>query len=107
VGDRLYLEVPQFAASTGFYTILHQKDTLDVVAFNLNREESLLDPCTDAERQTFFASRRNVSLFQATSGDAFSNEIKERYLGTPLWKQALILALVFLLAEVLLIRFLK
>ena len=39
--------------------------------------------------------------------DSFSNEIKERYLGTPLWKWALGLALLFLLAEVLLIRFLK
>jgi hypothetical protein len=49
----------------------------------------------------------NISIFEAGSAETFSNEIKARYLGKPLWKYALILALVFLLAEVLLIRFLK
>jgi hypothetical protein len=49
----------------------------------------------------------NISIFEAASADAFSNEIKERYLGKPLWKYALMLALFFLLVEVLLIRFLK
>jgi hypothetical protein len=50
---------------------------------------------------------KNISMFDSASGSSFSNEIKERYLGTALWKYALILALLFLLAEVLLIRFLK
>ena len=49
----------------------------------------------------------NISIFEAGSAEAFSNEIKARYLGTPLWKYALVLALFFLLVEILLIRFLK
>ena len=39
--------------------------------------------------------------------EAFSNEIKERYLGKPLWKYALMFAIFFIVAEVLLIRFMK
>jgi hypothetical protein len=50
---------------------------------------------------------KNISIFDSAATGSFSNEIKERYLGTALWKYALLLALAFLLAEVLLIRFLK
>jgi hypothetical protein len=49
----------------------------------------------------------NISIFEAGSPEAFSNEIKARYLGKPLWKYAIMLSLLFLLAEVLLVRFLK
>jgi hypothetical protein len=54
-----------------------------------------------------FGNGSNISVFEANSTEAFSNEIKDRYLGKPLWKYALLLALFFLLVEVLLIRFLK
>jgi len=49
----------------------------------------------------------NITIFKVGAQEAFSNEIKERYLGTPLWKYALVLAMFFLLMEILLIRFLK
>ena len=107
VGDNVYLEMVQFAISPGFYRIMNRLDTLDLIAFNLDKEESYLDYYSGAEAKAFLGGGKNIFLFEASSLNAFSNEIKERYLGTPLWKQALALALLFLLAEVLLIRFLK
>ena len=107
VGDKVYLEVVQFAISPGFYRIMNQQDTLDLIAFNLDKEESYLDHYSGAEAKAFLGGSKNIFLFEASSLNTFSNEIKERYLGTPLWKQALLMALLFLLAEVLLIRFLK
>ena len=107
VGDKVYLEIVQFAISPGFYRIMNQQDTLDLIAFNLDKEESYLDHYSGAEAKAFLGGGKNVFLFEASSLNTFSNEIKERYLGTPLWKQALVMALLFLLAEVLLIRFLK
>jgi len=107
VGDKVYLEVVQFAISPGFYRIMNQQDTLDLIAFNLDNEESYLDHYSGAEAKAFLGGGKNIFLFEASSLNTFSNEIKERYLGTPLWKQALLMALLFLLAEVLLIRFLK
>jgi hypothetical protein len=79
---------------------------LDRVAFNLSREESLLACFSGGELQEQFGNK-HVSVFQSKSPGSFAADIKERYLGTPLWKHALVLALLFLLAEVLLIRFLK
>jgi hypothetical protein len=105
LGDNVLLEIPRFAISPGIYRVMHRRDTLDLVAFNLDKRESLLSQYTGEEIRSMLGSGKNVSLFEASSGRAFSNEIKERYLGTPLWKEALLLALFFLLAEVLLIRF--
>ncbi len=106
-GDRVYLEIPRFAIAPGFYNVTYQSDTLDLIAFNLEKKESLLDQYSGEEAKALMGGGKNISIFQASSPEAFSKEIKERYLGTPLWKLALIMALIFLLAEVLLIRFLK
>jgi hypothetical protein len=105
-GNRVLLELPRYEVSPGFYWATHQRDTLDLVAFNLEKRESELATFTNTEILAAFGGS-NAALFDADSPQAFSNEIKARYLGTPLWKYALVLALVFLLAEVLLIRFLK
>lgn len=107
MNERLTLEVPRFAVDPGFYRVMHKKDTLDLVAINLDKSESLLSQFSQDEILQLFGGGKNVSLFQASTPDTFSNNIKERYLGTPLWKYAIVLALLFLLAEVLLIRFLK
>jgi len=106
-GDRLLLEIPRYSVNQGFYYVTYARDTLDLLAFNLEKKESMLDQFTGEEVKTALGGGNQLSIFKATSADTFSNEIKERYLGTPLWKYAIVLALVFLLAEVLLIRFWK
>jgi hypothetical protein len=106
-GDRLLLEIPRYSVNKGFYYITYVRDTLDLLAFNLEKTESMLDQFSGEEVKTALGGGDNVSLFKATSTETFSNEIKERYLGTPLWKYAIVLALLFLLIEVLLIRFFK
>jgi len=107
VGDRFFLEMPKFSMNSGFYNVQYRQDTLNLLAVNLDKKESDLTQFNSNDIQRLFGGGNHVTMFQGTSLESFSNEIKERYLGTPLWKHALILALLFLLAEVLLIRFLK
>jgi hypothetical protein len=107
VADRVFIDVPKFSVEQGFYDVVSQSDTVDLIAFNLNKEESLMEQYTGEEVKAMAGGGENISIFTATSSGAFSNEIKERYLGTPLWKYALLLALLFILAEILLIRFMK
>jgi len=107
VNDQVFLEIPKFSMSQGFYQVLAGTDSVGLIAFNLDKAESLLDQFTGTEIKNQMGDAPNISIFEATSAEAFSNEIKERYLGKPLWKYALMIALFFLLAEVLLIRFLK
>ena len=107
IGSRIVLELPKFLLERGFYSLVHQKDTLSLVAFNLIKDESMLENLKPEEVKLRLGGSPSISIFDAGSTDAFRNEIKERYLGTPLWKYAIVLALLFLLAEILLIRFLK
>ncbi|MEX1239114.1 MAG: BatA domain-containing protein [Cyclobacteriaceae bacterium] len=107
VNDQVFLEIPKFSISQGFYQVLSGADSVGLIAFNLDKAESLLDQFSGTEIKNQMGNAANISIFEATSAEAFSNEIKERYLGKPLWKYALMIALFFLLAEVLLIRFLK
>lgn len=107
MSDKVILELPRFNMSTGFYHVLDQRDTVGLLAFNLDNRESLLQQFTGNSLRETLAGAKNVSFFEANGADAFSNEIKARYLGTPLWKYAVMAALFFLLAEILLIRFLK
>lgn len=107
VGNRVVFDLPKFSIAQGFYRVMNQRDTLDLIAFNLDKSESLMDQFKGEEVKKIMGDHANIRIFEAGSAEAFSNEIKARYLGTPLWKYALTLALLFLLAEVLLIRFLK
>lgn len=107
VGDRVLLELPRFEVAPGFYKVTNKKDTIDLLAFNLDKNESVLESYQGEEVKALAGGSNQISIFEASTPDTFSKEIKERYLGTPLWKYALVLALSFLLIEVLLIRFLK
>ena len=106
-GNKVIIEVPRNSVSPGFYTAIHKKDTLDVLAFNLDKAESLLESFTGEQVKTRLGGDASISIFDSTTPEAFGNQIKERYLGTSLWKYALVLSLLFLLVEVLLLRFLK
>jgi hypothetical protein len=107
VNNEVLMEIPKFSVSQGFYNIVAQDDTINLIAFNLNKEESLLDQYSGNEVKNQMGNGSNITIFEAGSAEAFSDEIKARYLGKPLWKYAIFLALLFLLAEVLFIRFLK
>lgn len=107
LADQVLMELPRLAMNAGFYKVAHERDTVGLLAFNLNKYESLLEQFSGEEIKQQLGNPDGISIFEANSEEAFSNEIKARYLGTPLWKFALILALFFLLVEILLIRFVK
>jgi hypothetical protein len=107
INQQVIFDIPKFSMSKGFYKVVADDDTVSLLAFNLDKDESLLDQFTGAEMKQLFGDGDNITIFQVGSSQAFSNEIKERYLGTPLWKYALLLSILFLLTEILLIRFLK
>lgn len=106
VGDRILLDIPRHSITQGFYYVTLDADTLDLLAFNPDRDESRM-ATYNVQDVLNLMSGAKVSVFEATTPEAFSKEIKDRYLGKTLWKYAVMLALAFLLAEILLLRFLK
>ncbi len=107
IDDNLVFDIPKFSITKGFYKVTAGRDTVSLLAFNLDKAESRMEQYTGEEVKTMLGSDENISIFDVASAEAFSNEIKERYLGKPLWKYALLAAIFFLLMEVLFVRFLK
>ncbi|HEX7367951.1 MAG TPA: BatA and WFA domain-containing protein [Pelobium sp.] len=90
---------------TGFYKVFLKDSLINVFALNQNRAESDLRFYNQNELKTLFkVSDKN---FINAKEKITSQQIKEMDLGTSLWKLCIILTLIFLAAEVLLIRFYK
>ena len=104
--NELVLEMPKNTLSPGFYELKLEERIKAILAFNLDKAESYLEQMTFDEIKANFAVYKNVTIFDANDADNFSKEVKKNKFGVPLWKYAIILSLLFLLVEVLLIRFL-
>ena len=106
LGRELYLEVPSDVIRPGFYYLRSPGGLLEIISYNNNRRESLLDQYSELELAGMLKSSY-VSILNEESFDLYTERILQAHSGLPLWKYAVLLALIFLLIEVLLIRFLK
>ena len=107
VDNHLIMELPKYALSPGYYELGKGKLTKSLLSFNHDKQESLLAQLTINQIKTAFSPYENVEILDLEDAESFGVQIKEARLGVPLWKYALVLALLFLLAEILLIRFFK
>lgn len=104
VNNTVILEIPKFTLSPGFYSLMNDEDTLRNLAFNYNKEESLLKQLGEKELGEIFENK--VKIYTEDKTEAFKTELQELYTGKQLWKYCLGLALFFLLLEISFIRFL-
>ncbi|ATP57205.1 hypothetical protein CPT03_12350 [Pedobacter ginsengisoli] len=88
---------------SGFYELKKADSVLAVMAFNDNRTESDMHYATETALNKLFGKQK-VSVFNSKK-DAQSLNIEVKNSSSELWKLCLILAIVFLAAEILLIRF--
>jgi hypothetical protein len=109
VGEELRLELPEQALEAGYYALQAPSGEAPValLAFNYAKEESDIQNYGREELKGFFADKKHVQLYERFRDKAFIADFQERNIGKSLWKQALVLALLFALAEILIIRFLK
>jgi hypothetical protein len=98
------LYLPGQLNQTGIYDLKKQDSTAAVLAFNDNRSESDLSYLNSNDLAKLFPQKSNF-----IAGDKFNmNNINTaENSGLQLWKLCIILALIFLAAETLLIRFYK
>jgi hypothetical protein len=98
------LYLPGQLNETGIYELKKQDSTAAVLAFNDNRSESDLSYLNSTGLAKLFPQKSNF-----IAGDKFNvNNINSaENSGLQLWKLCIILALIFLAAETLLIRFYK
>jgi hypothetical protein len=89
--------------NAGFYELYQQDKLLAILAFNDSRQESKMEFYNEGELKEKFGIASSHIIKGGSASVA--NQIKEVNLGTSIWKLCLILVLIFLAAEILLVRF--
>lgn len=95
-------------SEAGHYTIQEEGTIIKGLAFNFDRKESDMNFYTGEELQKQIDEKdiKNMSIIEGNE-KTVSDSLQEINDGKKLWKLFLILALVFLLAEILIIRLFK
>ncbi|MDB5116811.1 MAG: hypothetical protein JWQ79_2303 [Mucilaginibacter sp.] len=89
---------------TGLYELKKQDSIVSVMAFNDNRSESDLSYFTPAELDKLVP--REGAVIQTGKG-SLKDVVSQTNFGVQLWKLCIILAMIFLAAEILLVRYYK
>lgn len=105
-GNRLQLLLHDQVTAAGNYLLYSGDDQLKALSFNYDRRESQMDAYDPASLSGLLmdAGLPWVHVIDAGAGD-FERAFQEYRAGHQLWRLFLLLALAFLLAEVLLLRF--
>ncbi len=106
VNNKLIMELQTDESAVGFYDVLQNEKKVASIALNHNKSESQISNIRAQELQEMVSDLSNVDVSEIVSSESYTNEIRAAYGGANLWKYALILCLIFLLAEVLILRFL-
>src|SRR5688572_5923362 len=102
---KMLFTLPAEMAEAGFYQLKHSDSTLTTLAFNYPKKESFLDTYSTEELRQLIPNK-NIKIYESGGEVNFSEQFNREAKGTPLWQYCLIVSLFFLLAEILLIRFL-
>jgi len=103
---KLVLDIPKYLIQPGYYDLTLSGEIKNTLAFNFTKKESLTTPLSSGEIKESFSGIKKLEILENQHAETFAKDMKDRYEGRHLWKYALILSLIFLLAEVLLLRFL-
>jgi len=92
----------------GNYKLQLNEKTLGTISFNTSKSESDLQRFSVGELKTIISNRNldNVSILEANAA-TLKTVLIELQQGIQLWKYCLLIALIFVLLEVILLRFLK
>ncbi|NJB84741.1 hypothetical protein GGR26_000486 [Lewinella marina] len=103
IGNRVALGLGGQVPEAGIYELLINDEVVESFAFNYDRTESDLSYATEEDLRAI----PNTTLLEADSQAALVEAVRSRNEGQPLWRYFIWAALLFLLAEVLLLRFWK
>jgi hypothetical protein len=113
VGNSLVLDIPHKgevsgqSLAPGYFELVGEGVENGVIAVNLSQRESQLAYYSGSELRERFSAYPNVKVFDEITDGDLRSEFDRQASGTRLWKFFLYAALFFLLAEVLIIRFMK
>jgi hypothetical protein len=109
VGNSLLLELPQGdqtskSMAAGYYELMLGETTKAWIAINHHDAESKLSYFEPSELRTLLANKKNMQVFDGVDDQNFSDVFQNENQGRKLWRYLLLGALLFLLAEILILR---
>lgn len=114
IGKTLSLTLPKSSElsegqlfGSGFYDLVINGKIEKTLALNHDHQESKLDNYSAENLRNIFKNQTNVEVYDDIFDGSFIEAFRDTSMGKPLWKYFIIAALLFLLVEILLIRFLK
>lgn len=92
----------------GNYNLVFENQTVNSFAFNYDKKESKLESLSEDELKSLLESK-NIKDFEiiTEAEESFEYKLNKLNQGVHLWYYFIVLALIFVLIEILLIRFLK
>ncbi len=107
LGTQLILDVPKNDIEAGNYALVRKADqkNMGVMAFNYDKTESMLGYFSTDELKSLFAGQKNVQILESLDSQKFRSDFIKNNVAIPLWRYFVLAALVFLMAEVLILRF--
>lgn len=106
LGKKIMLDVKNLIPTDGYYDLTLESKTVDRFAFNYNRKESNLD-LYDKAGLGDLVKNDAVNIVEYNAQEALKEFVGEKDQGIVLWRWFLWAVLLFLLIEILLIKFMK
>jgi hypothetical protein len=106
-GDMLTFSLPKENIEPGFYTLSTTGANPSLIALNADKKESDLATYSVGELEAIFSKYPNVEILPITKTESLTAAANASLSNGDLWKFCIILSLIFLLGEILLIRFFK
>jgi hypothetical protein len=106
LGPVVQLDVQDQVKDPGFYSVMHQQDTVRSLAFNYDRRESDLR-CLSRDELLALIGGKGQLYDSSGSQTELTRVIESREKGILLWKWFIILALLFLAFEIVFLRAIK
>jgi len=92
----------------GIYNLVNGLETIESIAFNYSRDESIVELLSSEEIENWKAKNNLVNVrIIYSSLEKFKNKINQQQKGKEFWKLALVLSLLFFAFEILLIKLIK
>lgn len=107
-GKKLRVEVPEQITNAGYYEINKGTEFIAPISLNYSRKESILEYLSEDELKKYITQNMEdrAKIIDADT-ENISVELKEFSEGKPLWRLFLILALLFIICEILVARLMK
>ena len=101
--------MPSALKSAGVYGLCENSDTISLLALNYNRNESMQDYLSEEELEAMNSQKFSgrAAIFRFDNVEQSFSDFKEISEGKALWKYFVLLAFLFILCEILIIKFMK